>query len=131
MTSPEPVARPAQKFHTVAPVLPARNLDAALAHYTLLGFETSEYEGGGYAFAKRDDVWLHLAAAPDLDRDAEGTASYLYVADADSLYDEWRTSRALGVLIPPADTDYGLREFAHIDPDGNLLRVGSWLLPGH
>jgi hypothetical protein len=28
-------------------------------------------------------------------------------------------------LHEPVDTDYGLREFAHVDPDGNLLRVGS------
>lgn len=117
----------AQKFHTVAPVLPARDLDRALAHYTRLGFETSESEAGGYAFAKRDEVWLHLTAAPGLDRDAEGGACYIYVADADALYDEWRASKALGVLIPPNDTDYGLREFAHIDPDGNLIRIGSWL----
>jgi hypothetical protein len=25
----------------------------------------------------------------------------------------------------PVDTDYGLREGWHIDPDGNLLRFGS------
>jgi hypothetical protein len=28
-------------------------------------------------------------------------------------------------LEPPEDTDYGIREFALIDPSGNLLRVGS------
>lgn len=116
-----------QIFNTVAPVLPARSLDRALAHYTQLGFETSESEHGDYGFAKRDQVWIHFAAAPDLDRDAEGGACYIYVADADVLYEEWRDSKALGVLIPPGDTDYGLREFAHIDPDGNLIRIGSWL----
>ena len=25
----------------------------------------------------------------------------------------------------PAETDYGLREFALVDPDGNLVRIGS------
>ena len=25
----------------------------------------------------------------------------------------------------PEDADYGLREFAVVDPDGNLLRIGS------
>ena len=28
-------------------------------------------------------------------------------------------------LMPPWDTDYGLREFAVVDPSGNLLRIGS------
>jgi hypothetical protein len=30
----------------------------------------------------------------------------------------------------PVDTDYGLREGWHIDPDGNLLRFGSPLASG-
>ena len=28
-------------------------------------------------------------------------------------------------LMAPWDTDYGLREFALVDPNGNLVRVGS------
>jgi hypothetical protein len=27
--------------------------------------------------------------------------------------------------MPPADTDYGIREFALVDRSGNLLRIGS------
>ena len=30
-------------------------------------------------------------------------------------------------LRAPFDTPYGLREFGYVDPDGNLLRVGSSL----
>ena len=115
------------KLLTVAPVLPVRDLDTAMRHYTLLGFDVSEYEGGGYAFATRDQVWLHLESAPGLPADAEGAQLYVYVADADALHAEWRACGALGVLMPLNDTAYGLREFAHLDPDGNLLRVGSWL----
>lgn len=118
---------PRQQFLTVAPVLPVRDIDRAMEHYTRLGFDVSEYEGGGYAFAKRDQVWLHLESAPGLPVEADGTQMYVYVADADALHAEWRASGALGVLMPLNDTEYGLREFAHFDPDGNLLRVGSWL----
>lgn len=121
------MTQPDQKFLTVAPVLPVRELDRAIAHYTQLGFDVAEYEGGGYAFAKRDEVWLHLESAPGLPVDVEGATSFVYVADADALYAEWRESGALGVLMPPNDTEYGLREFAHFDPDGNLLRIGSWI----
>lgn len=116
-----------QQFLTVAPVLPVADLDRALAHYAELGFETSESELGGYGFAKRDTVWLHLVAVSGLDPDEEGVSCYIYVADADALHAEWKSGHALGVLMPPNDTEYGLREFAHIDPDGNLLRVGSWI----
>ena len=56
---------------------------------------------------------------------------YLRVDDADELYREWH---AVGIeadprtgsrLMAPVDTEYGMREFALVDPNGNLLRVGS------
>jgi hypothetical protein len=50
---------------------------------------------------------------------------YLYVSDADALYAQWRLTRVAGRLVAPVDTEYGLREGAHFDPDGNLLRFGS------
>ncbi|HEY4333870.1 MAG TPA: VOC family protein [Ilumatobacteraceae bacterium] len=118
-------------FLTIAPVLPVRDFAEAINHYTRLGFDVAEYEGGGYAFAKRGEVWLHLESAPGLDPDAQGAICYLYVSDADAVYAEWRDCGALGVLMPANDTDFGLREFAHFDPDGNLLRVGSWIIPRH
>ena len=42
-----------------------------------------------------------------------------------ALATEWSASGAEGRFVDPVDTDYGLREGAHIDPDGNLLRYGS------
>jgi hypothetical protein len=45
--------------------------------------------------------------------------------DVDVLYATWREAGVEGRLDPPRDTPYGLRELAHVDPDGNLLRVGS------
>jgi hypothetical protein len=56
---------------------------------------------------------------------------YLRLDDADRLYEEWD---AVGVesdpatgsrLMAPSDTDWGMREFALVDPNGNLLRIGS------
>jgi hypothetical protein len=56
---------------------------------------------------------------------------YLRVGDADAVHTEWE---AIGVprddatgsrLEPPMLTDYGMREFALVDPSGNLVRVGS------
>ena len=53
------------------------------------------------------------------------------MSDADALHDEWQ---AIGVpydaatgsrLVAPGETDYGMREFAVVDPSGNLVRVGS------
>ena len=49
----------------VAPIFPVRDLSASLAHHERLGFATRAYEGGGYAYATRDGVEIHLGVVPD------------------------------------------------------------------
>ncbi len=105
----------------IAPIFAVRDLDAALAHYQRLGFATRTYEGGGYGFASRDRIELHLGLVP-ADQHRVGSA-YLFVQDADTLADEWRAS---GVEVhSPVDTDWGQHEGAVVDPDGNVIRFGS------
>lgn len=64
----------------------------------------------------------------DLDPRTSISACYLYVSDADALHAAWQAAGVEGRLTSPKNSLYGLREFAYIDPDGNLLRVGSPLL---
>jgi uncharacterized glyoxalase superfamily protein PhnB len=117
-------------FARVSPILPVRNVTAALAHYAKLGFEASAYgeKAGGdpiYAFVSWGPVELHLARFPDLDPKTSSSACYLYVDDANALHAQWLVAGVGGKSTAPIDTPYGLREFTHVDPDGNLLRVGS------
>jgi hypothetical protein len=119
-------------FQRLAPVLPVRDVDAALEHYRALGFEAEAYsersQGGAiYGFVRRGPVELHLARVVDLDPRANTSAVYVYVDDANALYESWSKAGVAGRFEPPTDTPYRLREFAHVDPDGNLLRVGSEL----
>jgi catechol 2,3-dioxygenase-like lactoylglutathione lyase family enzyme len=116
-------------FDEVVPVLPVRDLAAATEHYRRLGFRVEAYAGGGYGFAERGPVHLHLAQFGELDPLTNPSTAYLYVGDADALHAEWSAAGAGGRFHAPADTEYGLREGAHVDPDGNLLRDGSWLTP--
>jgi DNA-binding MarR family transcriptional regulator len=117
--------RPARQFRQFSPIFPVRDLAAALAHYTALGFETLPYaDGADYGFANRDGTGLHLAAHPDHGHQHTGGA-YLYVRDADALYTEWSRPGIGGETQRPCSTEYGLREGAHTDPDGNLIRFGS------
>lgn len=116
-------------FSEVAPVLPVRRLDAACEHYRRLGFDVTTYEGGGYGYAARGPVQLHLSQVPRIDPATSLVSVYLYVDDADALHTEWAASGAAGRMVAPVDTDYGLREGAHVDLDGNLLRFGSRLPP--
>src|SRR5260221_13584391 len=119
-------------FERLAPVLPVRSVRAALAHYRRLGFEAHAYreEADGdpvYGFLKRGAVELHVARTPELEPNANTSACYVYVDDANGLHAEWTRAGVEGKLTAPEDTPYELREFAYVDPDGNLLRVGSQL----
>ena len=119
-------------FQRIAPVFPVRSVRAALDHYRKLGFEAHAYreEADGdpvYGFVKRNTVELHLSRTPDLDPKSNTSACYVYVDDANSLHAEWSRAGVAGKLTALADTPYELREFAYVDPDGNLLRVGSQL----
>lgn len=113
-------------FLGVAPVIPVRDLEAALERYRGLGFATEAHSGTErYGFAQRGAVSLHLTEWVEHDPQRTGAVIYLYVADADAVHAEWAAS-GLGVrLTDPADTGYGLREFALVDEDGTLHRVGS------
>lgn len=117
-------------FRSISPVLPVGDFDAAVAHYRALGFAVEVYRGTEpYAFARRGTVELHLSQVDGMDPDRSVVSVYLYVDDADALSAEWAEAGTAGRFVAPVSTDYGLREGAHIDADGNLLRYGSPLKP--
>jgi catechol 2,3-dioxygenase-like lactoylglutathione lyase family enzyme len=115
------------------PILPSRDLQETLEFYARLGFENrgAPPEEWGYLIIGRGGVELHFLAAPETDPLTTASACYIRTVDADALFEEWD---AVGItydpstgsrLVPPMDTEYGMREFALVDPSGNLLRVGS------
>jgi uncharacterized glyoxalase superfamily protein PhnB len=138
--------RAAAGLHRTIPALPVRNVAAAAAYYRdRFGFD-AVHETRDFAVLVRDDAVLHLWGATDdewrsrqdLDRHpicsgAEsflaGTASCrIEVSDVDALFAELRSA---GVLhdVSRADvtsTDFGTREFATVDSDGNVLTFFRW-----
>ena len=119
MTSDHPQVR-------VSPIFPVTDLQRALDHYAALGCTVSAHDDG-YGFAAMAGVEVHLVVTPGHDPLRTAAAAYLHVPDADALAARWADVPRTG---PAVDTDYGLREGAHIDPDGNLLRFGSPLASG-
>jgi catechol 2,3-dioxygenase-like lactoylglutathione lyase family enzyme len=133
-------------MHRTIPALPVREMDAAVGFYVeRLGFEVL-HRDGGFAVLRRDEAVLHLWEAGDdgwrsrgdfaerpVSSGAEsfiaGTASTrIEVVDVDGLYAELK---AAGVLHPVSrdgvdDTDFGTREFATLDQDGNLIGFFRW-----
>lgn len=113
-------------FERVAPVIPVRDLDAALERYRRLGFDVDWNLGPErYSFVQRGPVSMHLTEWDEHDPGRTGAVVYLYVSDADALHAEWSRAAVDGDLGDPFDTTYGLREFGYVDPEGTLHRVGS------
>jgi len=117
------------------PLLPSRDLHETLDFYVRLGFELrgSPIEKYRYLIIGRGTIELHFWDAPNVDPLTTDAGCYVRVKDADALFRDWQqagvpTDAATGSrLVPPKDTDYGMREFALVDRSGNLLRVGSSL----
>jgi catechol 2,3-dioxygenase-like lactoylglutathione lyase family enzyme len=128
------------------PALPVRDVAAAAAFYReRFGFSAA-HESDGLAVLRRDECEVHLWAASDerwrsredfaagpVRSGAEsflaGTASCrVEVEDVDALFEELH---AADVLHPVSragafSTDFGTREFATLDLDGNLLTFFRW-----
>jgi hypothetical protein len=114
------------------PVLPSGDLTETLRFYRGLGFDNrgAPPEEWNYLILGRGAIELHFVADADVDPLATAGMCYLYVADPDLLFAEWSDivvpdPRTGSRMIEPVDTDYGMREFAVVDPHGNLLRVGA------
>jgi catechol 2,3-dioxygenase-like lactoylglutathione lyase family enzyme len=131
------------------PALPVRDVRAAVAYYReRFGFD-APHETDDFAVLARDAAEVHLWGASDdrwRTRDdvrekpicsgAEsfiaGTASCrIEVADIDSLFEELSAAE---VLHPTTrgitETDFGTKEFATLDLDGNLLTFLTWVRQG-
>lgn len=112
------------------PTLPSRALPATLAFYRRLGFE-GEIIGGAYAILTRGDLELHFFAHPTLLPAESHFGCYLRVADVAALYRACQSAALPRQGIPRMDAledkPWGMREFAVVDEDGNLLRIGQVL----
>ena len=128
-------------FAAATPALPSRDVAKSIEFYRdVLGFEVAHREGE-FAVLRRDNVLLNLWGATDeawherLDPErpvcsgAEsfiaGTASCRIEVrgGVDALYE---SCRAHDVVHPKAhieDQWWGTREFAGLDPDGNLVSL--------
>jgi catechol 2,3-dioxygenase-like lactoylglutathione lyase family enzyme len=113
-----------------SPILPVADLDRALAHYAAIGFLTSRHDDT-YGFAAWAGLELHLTVVPGHDPRRTASAVFLHVPDADAVATLLVAAGQGPTTTMPVDTDHGMREGSHVDPDGNLLRFGSPLASPH
>lgn len=124
----EPPAPPAD---LAIPVLPSRSLENTVRFYRQLGFEGDIHSFGDYAILRRGTIEIHFFTHREL-RPAESHAGcYLRVADAGALHRDFGKAQLPAHGIPRQDPiedkPWGMREFAVVDPDGNLIRIGQVL----
>lgn len=114
----------------VIPTLPSRSLPRTVAFYETLGFE-GDLIGQAYAIVKRGRIELHFFPYPDLKPEECYSGCYVRLSDVDSLYEELRAANLPWHGIPRMevveDKPWGMREFALLDNDGNLLKFGREL----
>jgi hypothetical protein len=107
------------KARAAIPILSSGDLDRTAAFYAPTGF----VEGGrhpGYLLLHNAGVELHFSQPGP---PAAGEC-YVQVDDASAVHERLH-QHGIDGLGPLADQDYGLREFALTDPDGNRVRFGS------
>jgi catechol 2,3-dioxygenase-like lactoylglutathione lyase family enzyme len=120
-----------QESDKAIPILPSRSLADTLAFYRRLGFEGRIHSHGDYAILMRESVELHFFTDPELSPAESSAGCYIRVSDATSVYRALSLAELPRKGIPRQDVledkPWGMREFAIVDPDGNLLRIGQTL----
>lgn len=121
-----------QTHDLAIPILPSRSISATVTFYTRLGFEGGAHEfDPNYAILRRGAIELHFFTHKTLVPSESSAACYIRVTDVESFYRSCLDSQLPRHGIPRMevleDKPWGLREFAIVDPDGNLIRVGQIL----
>lgn len=112
------------------PTLPSRSIAATTAFYRALGFAGGAHPfSADYAIFTRGTLELHFFTHRELVPAESSAGCYLRVRDVDGLHLEFLAAGLPREGIPrlehPEDKPWGLREFALVDADGNLLRIGQ------
>ncbi len=110
----------------VAPILPVAELKRAIDFYrAVLGFDVAWIAGGEpprIASICRDDIYMMMRN----DSAARNSEIYITLTGIDACY-ERAVAAGAKVLEPIADRQYGMRDFAIEDPDGNRISLGEEL----
>lgn len=119
-----------QSYDLAIPTLPCRSVSVTVEFYKRLGFEGGAHEfNSEYAILQRGAVELHFFTHEELVPAESAAGCYIRVLDVEGIYRSFSASKLPRTGIPRVDTledkPWGLREFAVVDPDGNLLRIGQ------
>lgn len=112
------------------PLLPSRSLSRTLAFYQRLGFQGKILgEGDAYAILERGSVELHFFLHDTLIPAESAFGCYIRVLDVEPMHRAMAAAHLPQRGIPRMDAlaikPWGMKEFAVVDEDGSLLRIGQ------
>lgn len=117
---------------SICPIFPSTDFEITSAFYQQLGFRVAAlYEVEGYLILQRDEVELHFNRNNTKDPAKSEYAAFVRVVDARVLSTEFEKlglpTEGIPRVTGAEDKPWGVCEFAIVDPDGHLLRVGHTL----
>lgn len=118
------------KAFSSATVIHVSDFKSALDYYTkVLGF-TFDFEFGEYAGLFIDEVFIHLSGSGNPGRKKPAGTAHLCIDidNVDAYYQRLSENGAI-ISVTLEDREYGMRDFAVDDPDGNTLVFGQAIAP--
>lgn len=107
------------------PVLASLNIKKSVQFYKeKLGFTRVSYLDDHYAVIARDNFVVHFWKCNNKIH-PENTSCYVDVKDIDILYEELKSQHVIHPNGKLENKEYGMREFAILDNDGNLIKFGQ------
>ena len=109
------------------PVLEVSDMARSVLFYRdILGFKTSMFgDPATFTIVQRDAITIALdASRRGQTSNNQYWAAYLYVSNVEQVYSEFR-QRSVPIHRDIQNTDYGLRDFDIVDPDGYILAFGQ------
>ncbi len=112
------------------PILPSRSVKQTKTFYELLGFDGEVWPAPhNYLILNRGSVEIHFYTQMELSPAESSAGCYVRVLDVEGIYQEFAKACLPTSGIPRMDhledKPWGMREFAIVDPDGNLIRIGQ------
>lgn len=114
-----------EHLQRAVPVLASLDIFKTVDFYQKkLGFDRVGWKDENYAVIGRDKIEIHFWKCKNKIF-PENTSCYIHVNNVDGLYKEMMASGVVHPNGPLQDQPWGMREFAILDGDGNMIKFGQ------
>jgi catechol 2,3-dioxygenase-like lactoylglutathione lyase family enzyme len=107
------------------PVLPSLSLSRTILFYeNKLGFRAVYQQGDNFAVLQKDEVTLHFWLC-DMPSVVENSGCYIEVTGINALYNDLQAKNIIHPHGRLEQKPWGIKQFAILDEDGNLITFGE------